>query len=382
MLTLFMIKIHNFHSKIILVKESESLLIKNQMKNLDKILLSLLLFVCFYINANCQTITNEIERLVNEPTLRKCFPNLQFKIDTIRHSQAYIGSDGKTMNYYYSDYKVEIFDINKIFSKIYLGKPGPTLMNEIGAKPENGVIYMDEIYDVLLNNKSEDQLVEIADNTTFDPLGLYLLKKISNQNSLAYISKNSKNIIVSKAANDKFLTINSIESGTMKDPRDGNTYKIVKIGSQWIMAENLAYKPKSGKFWAYDDNPSKYGYCYDWETAKSIAPDGWHLPTKDEWLTLINFLGSDEKDERTKGTIVLDKIKEDGQSGFQAYLYGYCNSNGIFFSKGNIAQFWSSTEYNENNIWSFLINELFHGAYLEFNSPKSIGFNIRLFRDK
>jgi uncharacterized protein (TIGR02145 family) len=38
---------------------------------------------------------------------------------------------------------------------------------------------------------------------------------------------------------------------------------------------NLAYKPKEGNFWAFNNdsgNVTKYGYLYDWETAKKVAP--------------------------------------------------------------------------------------------------------------
>ncbi len=120
---------------------------------------------------------------------------------------------------------------------------------------------------------------------------------------------------------------NSIDMKTnLIDPRDNNEYSIVKIGSQIVMAENLAYKPNSGNFWVFGDNQNnvkKYGYLYDWLTAKTIAPVGWHLPSKFEWETMFKFLGG-------QATAVYDAIKVGGISGFNAVLGGYRYSAGTF----------------------------------------------------
>jgi uncharacterized protein (TIGR02145 family) len=62
------------------------------------------------------------------------------------------------------------------------------------------------------------------------------------------------------------------------------------------MAENLAFKPTTGNYWAYDNNGSnvdKYGYLYDWQTACNVCPTGWHLPSDAEWTQLTDFMGGD-----------------------------------------------------------------------------------------
>ena len=84
------------------------------------------------------------------------------------------------------------------------------------------------------------------------------------------------------------------EENIIVDSRDGKEYKTVKIGEQVWMAENLAYKPSSGNYWAYDNdytNVVKYGYLYDLEIAKEVCPTGWHLPSDNEWSVLIEYLG-------------------------------------------------------------------------------------------
>jgi putative two-component system response regulator len=89
-----------------------------------------------------------------------------------------------------------------------------------------------------------------------------------------------------------------VVAGTFTDERDGQTYRTVVMpdGKVW-MAQNLNYKPETGKSWCYNDDESmggKYGRLYDWETAKDACPSGWRLPSNQDWKDLATAVGGSD----------------------------------------------------------------------------------------
>jgi len=102
---------------------------------------------------------------------------------------------------------------------------------------------------------------------------------------------------------------NNPENSAFTDSRDGKKYRTIKIGTQTWFAENLNYAGSGGDIGAcYDNNPNncvKYGRLYNWSeamgcnfaddscdyTEQGICPEGWHIPSREEWIMLINFVG-------------------------------------------------------------------------------------------
>ena len=119
-------------------------------------------------------------------------------------------------------------------------------------------------------------------------------KKVSSSSA-----KSSSSVKTSSSASNA-KAIYDEKNNTMKDPRDNKTYKTVKIGDQVWMAENLNYN--SGLSYCFGEEPSykqnshpglcgTYGRLYKWDAATEVCPGGWHLPSKDEFETLIQTVG-------------------------------------------------------------------------------------------
>ncbi|MDR2595429.1 MAG: fibrobacter succinogenes major paralogous domain-containing protein [Fibromonadaceae bacterium] len=146
------------------------------------------------------------------------------------------------------------------------------------------------------------------------------------------------------------------QKDTFTDKRDGKTYKTTKIGKLVWMAENLNYELGGSKCYAEEPkNCKKYGRLYNWKTAKEACPEGWHLPSKEEWQKLIKAVG----DEKTAGKYLKaksgwDDVYEgkfgngDDKYGFSALPGGFGSSDdnfSVFAGYGNNGSWWTATEH-------------------------------------
>ncbi|MDR2584499.1 MAG: PEGA domain-containing protein [Fibromonadaceae bacterium] len=138
------------------------------------------------------------------------------------------------------------------------------------------------------------------------------------------------------------------------DSRDGKKYRVVKIGTQTWMAENLNYNASGSK--CYDNSESncqKYGRLYDWKTAKTSCPKGWHLPSKAEWEVLTESVGGEEKEGKVlKARSGWNSNGYDyDKYGFSALPGGYGNLRGDFNYVSYTGYWWTASENFSSGVY-------------------------------
>ena len=220
-----------------------------------------------------------------------------------------------------------------------------------------------------------------------------------------------------------------VEHGEMTDERDGQVYKTVKIGTQTWMAKNLNYAyPKQDSSsdsvsWCYNNEPdscAKYGRLYTWEAAidcyalgdyymncsrltknktsskskiQGICPQNWHIPSENEWNTLLGLVNNFATDlKSTNGWL------DDGNGtdivGFGALPAGLnYNELGedLWGGVGQVTCFWTPGQstvqlddlgpinYYESGSTFCLSNH--DRAIFYDNHPKEYAFSVRCVKD-
>ena len=135
-------------------------------------------------------------------------------------------------------------------------------------------------------------------------------------------------------------------SESFTDPRDGQSYDIVKIGERTWFAEKLNFMTEGSVCPEGDSrNCDKYGRLYTWDDARAACPEGWRLPDSADFATLVEQAGgAAEAGEKLKSTGGWFK-KGNGTDalGFNALPAGYRGAEGSYDGIGGYAYFWSAT---------------------------------------
>lgn len=208
---------------------------------------------------------------------------------------------------------------------------------------------------------------------------------------------------------------------------DNNTYQTAWINNKCWMAENLkvtrysdnteiAFPGANEDLWqnnttgAYAwynnqiSNKDLYGALYNWfavTNAKGLCPEGWHIPTQEEWVELENFIPEpiQQKGNKLKscrqvnsplgGDCNTDEHPRWDQHnthfgtdvyGFSALPGGRRESGGNTNQLGSFCWWWSSTFLSETHAYSrYLSNG--SGGYNDFSMLKNFGFSVRCVKD-
>ena len=186
-----------------------------------------------------------------------------------------------------------------------------------------------------------------------------------------------------------------VESGSFTDERDGQVYDIITLRGQTWMARNLNYATLGGSTCAgdYESNCEKYGFLYTWDTAMTACPDGWRLPSRDDWDLLMQHADGRKSDNYGKyhdWSRAGEKLKAKtgwkktswGSDGNGMDRYGFCAlpGGGGYSTVGKGGNWWSSTESYGTAYSRFMVSDS-EGVGEDDNSGKSTGLSVRCIKD-
>ena len=186
----------------------------------------------------------------------------------------------------------------------------------------------------------------------------------------------------------------------------GRTYKTIQLGSQVWMAENLATRQyndgttipqvSNPTFWQaltdgalcwYENSSTLYGSLYNWHAVNSgkLCPAGWHVPTDEEWNTMIaavggiNIAGGKLKEAGTLHWLTPNTGAENS-TGFTAVPGGYRYYTGTFSNSKRYGYWWTGNESTSTNGYVRAMNYSY--TYIDrLSFDKRSGASVRCIKD-
>ncbi len=213
-------------------------------------------------------------------------------------------------------------------------------------------------------------------------------------------------VLLSSCSDDKEETLEPIPAtakGEWTDPRDGNVYSWVRYGDTDWMATNFKYAHPDALIYQgyYDDsnntyseeNLEKFGRLYNYPAAVESCPEGWRLPTDEDWKKLEQYMGMSEKEANAmdwRGNIAPRMISMyESHPDLNILLGGYFNRYTVggmmsYRYMGIFGFYWTATR-DENKEGEYYFYRKFtyakEAVYRQSMEPSNQLLNVRYVRD-
>lgn len=162
------------------------------------------------------------------------------------------------------------------------------------------------------------------------------------------------------------------------------------------MGENLNYVIEDGS-WCYKDkkkNCDRYGRLYNWKTAQKVCPKGWHLPDKQEWEQLEQYLISVLPDtlEKAQAEIIVSSMLKAKVKNWNMTNIGFRNTSyfsalpagimeaGVFKMEGRMTSFWTKDIFGVSKAYSYGMYHVDEELSI-FGTNIQYGFSVRCIKD-
>ncbi len=310
-----------------------------------------------------------------------------------------------------SDYTKAI-SINPNYAQYYISDFTKSIT--MNPNDEAAYYYRGNVYYIL--NRYDEAIYDYTKAISINPnYAQYYISRGDAFNSINKYDEANSDYSKANTLNPNIIVRKSFSQVTDKD---GNTYKTVTIGEQEWMAENLnVSKYRNGDeipqvqgaddwsklttgAWCYYENETKngkiYGKLYNWyavNDSRSLAPEGWHIPSDEEWTKLTDNLGGilaggikyyyiESVGCKLKTKTLWNNPNEGAtnESGFTAFPGGDRGIYGDYGYIGKYGYFWSASEVSNVAAWSRYLISVSSGVYLG-SFDKDFGFSIRCVKD-
>jgi uncharacterized protein (TIGR02145 family) len=213
------------------------------------------------------------------------------------------------------------------------------------------------------------------------PKTTYYVKAFTtNSNGTAYSNQLSfTTAIPSVTISTQQWTLNNLDVTTY---RNGDIIPQVTDNAQWAGLTTGA--------WCYYNNDSAngavYGKLYNWyavNDARGLAPLGWHIPSKEEWITLTTFLGGDGlAGGKMKATTLWNSPNTGAtnESGFTGLPGGYRDGTGPSITIGNNGRWWTTKEHDSTTAVERSLGYNIGDCYMYY-LDKRCGMSVRCVKD-